>query len=149
MSKTHWSHLLPLYLSALRVAVAAQQLRHVRVDEVIPRLLAADHLPRAVDSTLATRAASRASRLLGLLGQLDSCLVRSLVLGSLISDRPGVEIHFGFRPGEADTEGHAWVSLNGEVLGFSDDEQDNPRRYTIARSLPLQRPEPRHDRQGR
>lgn len=139
------SQLVPTYLSALRLALVAQGVRRHRVDEIIPRLLGTGYLPRTVDSRTATRVAWRTSRLLGLFGGLDSCLVRSLVLGTLLSDRPGVFIHLGFRPGEADTEGHAWVSINDRVLGFSDDEQDNPQRYTIARSLPLQRPEPRHD----
>lgn len=145
MSPPSLLRLIPLYLAALRLALGAQRVRRQRVDEVIPTLLRAGYLPQGSDSSTAARAASRASRLLGLFGQLDSCLIRSLVLGSLLSDRPGVLIHFGFRAGDRDTEGHAWISLNGRVLGFSDDEHSNPERYTIARSLPLQRPEPHDD----
>jgi len=129
-----------LHLSALRLAVTAQRVRKTRVDALAPLLLAAGYLPSDVEPAAATRAAARASRLLGLLGGLDSCLVRSLVLASLLSDQPGVVVHFGFRPGDADTEGHAWVSLNDDVLGFAEDEHSNPERYTIAHSLPLQRP---------
>lgn len=140
MSSRSLRHRIQLYSSALRLALAAQEVRKTRVDSVIPKLLTAPYLPNGADPAEAARAAGRACRLLGYLNLLNSCLTRSLVLGSLISDRPGVVIHIGFRPQETNTGGHAWISLDEQIFGFNDEEQNNFERYTIARSLPMQRP---------
>lgn len=139
--------LILLHASALRLALAAQRVQKMRFDRVIPQLLAASHLPTDITPSTAIRVTARTCRLVGLLGMLNSCLIRSLVLGSLVSDRPGVKIHFGFRRRSADTEGHAWVSLDRLTLRFADDEQDNFEHYTIAQSFSMDRQanKPSHD----
>jgi hypothetical protein len=61
-------------------------------------------------------AATRASRHIGRLGGLDSCITRSLVIARLLRDQDDVSLHLGFmpadEPGKAIT-GHAWVCLDG------------------------------------
>jgi len=141
--------LLSLSSSALRLALAAQQVRHERVDHVIPQLQAARYLPERADVEEAKRATLLACRLLGRLGMLNSCLTRSLVLGSLISDRPGVVINFGFRPNDTVTEGHAWISCGQQVLEFDVGATQNVSDYIIARRLPLQRPASEHSSNDR
>ena len=59
------------------------------------------------------RASSRGARWFGL---RDTCLVRSLVAGALLSDHDDVLLHVGFARGQA-LEGHAWVSVAGTVVG--------------------------------
>ncbi len=52
-------------------------------------------------------------------GGLDTCLIRSLVLGSMLADRADVALVIGFRPGGEDTavDGHAWVTVAGRAVG--------------------------------
>jgi len=71
----------------------------------------ADRLGRAT-----VRATTRCSRWFG---GLDTCLIRSLVLGALLADRAGVELNIGFRPGEDRpvVDGHAWVTVDGSPVG--------------------------------
>ena len=52
-------------------------------------------------------------------GGLDTCLIRSLVLGSMLADRQEVVLVVGFKPGveEEAVDGHAWVTLAGRPVG--------------------------------
>jgi hypothetical protein len=52
-------------------------------------------------------------------GGLDTCLIRSLVLGSMLADRQDVALVVGFRPGAEDVavDGHAWVTVAGRAVG--------------------------------
>jgi len=52
-------------------------------------------------------------------GGLDTCLIRSLVLGSMLADHRDVALVIGFRPGveEAAVDGHAWVTVAGCPVG--------------------------------
>jgi hypothetical protein len=52
-------------------------------------------------------------------GGLDTCLTRSLVLGSMLAGHQDVVLVIGFKPG-ADEEaiaGHAWVTVAGRPVG--------------------------------
>ena len=52
-------------------------------------------------------------------GGLDTCLIRSLVLASMLADRQDVALVIGFRPGveDAAVDGHAWVTVAGRAVG--------------------------------
>ncbi len=52
-------------------------------------------------------------------GGLDTCLIRSLVLASMLADHEDVALVIGFRPGveEAAVDGHAWVTVAGRPVG--------------------------------
>lgn len=70
-------------------------------------------------------------------GWLNSCLSKSIALLGLLGGQDGLRLHIGFRAGNNGQglhEGHAWVSLNGELL--LDDDAENgtyhhARRYTF------------------
>lgn len=108
-----------LFLEALRLAWQAQAVRKLGPAEAAGRL--APVLPwRDLDPDDALRATARACSRLGRLGGLDSCLVRSLVFGSLMARAGEVRLRVGFRPsaaGDGDRpDGHAWVTIDGAVV---------------------------------
>jgi hypothetical protein len=78
-------------------------------------------LPAGVTPDAAHRATLRASpRAARWLGTRDTCLVRSLVVAALLSDRDGVLLHVGFSASEEDgraLEGHAWVTVDAAIVG--------------------------------
>lgn len=74
---------------------------------------------RVRDPERARLAAARAcARYARWFGGLNTCLTRSLVAGALLCGRYQVSLHVGFRPGsdEAPVDGHAWLTVDGEVL---------------------------------
>jgi hypothetical protein len=99
----------------------------------LPRGLGPDAAHRAT-----VRACRRAARWLGL---RDTCLVRSLVVGALLSDRDDVHVHVGFAPGPAGgrvLEGHAWVTVAGQVVGGPDAAMTG-QGATTELSIPVRR----------
>jgi hypothetical protein len=111
-----------LFFHALRLARLAQR---VQGRTALPVLTATAAsllaLPRAVQPDAAhhatVRACIRGARWLQL---RDTCLVRSIVLGSLLSDNEGVQLHVGFASQGSNRrplEGHAWVTVGGKVVG--------------------------------
>jgi hypothetical protein len=65
----------------------------------------------------ARRASSRAAQWFG---SRNTCLIRALVVGALLSDHNGVLLHVGFATpaeGGGALEGHAWVTVDGAVVG--------------------------------
>jgi hypothetical protein len=72
-------------------------------------------------------------------GGVDTCLTRSLVLGSLLAGRGEVMLNIGFRPGEDEPalDGHAWVSVDGEPVGA--DGNLARERYTRVLTVPFSR----------
>ncbi len=127
-----------LFAHALRQGWRAQAIRRgVPLPALIDRLCAARGLPHRVDAGEGARATSRAcSRLARYLGALDTCLIRSLVVGSLLADQEEVRLHIGLRR-EADDEdplaGHAWVSLAGRpVLPETDTGEPFLEIHTVA-----------------
>ncbi len=109
-----------LFVHSARLFLEAQCIRKSILDQTIARLQAKRHLPRHVSPIEAELATLRASpRMARWFAVCDTCLIRSLVLGTLLSDQEGVFLHIGFRQGIAQTEpveGHAWISFQGEVL---------------------------------
>ena len=132
-----------LFINALRLAWVAQAIQSRPLPEVITRLEALRWLPRGVDEAAARRATLRAcGRLARWTGGLDTCLIRALVLGTLLADREGVVLHLGFRPGSPGTgmaSGHAWLTLNGKPWL---DPQTGGAPYVESLQLPMRRVSP-------
>jgi hypothetical protein len=70
-------------------------------------------------------------------GGLDTCLIRSLVLGGLLTGRGEVMLNIGFRPGEETPalDGHAWVTVDGRAVGSDGDLARE--RYTRVLTVPF------------
>jgi hypothetical protein len=129
------------FLSALPLVLAASRvISGEPVYTVLQRLTSRRLLPKRLTVEQARCGADRACRFVKRYRPLDdSCLVRALVLGTLLSDRRGVELHIGFRPpmdGQKFAAGHAWVSVNGinvsepgGILGTGD--------YVPAKRIPI------------
>lgn len=109
-----------LTLQAARLFWKAQALRRGRsVPETLEALCRTPALPRAVGELEAQRVVRRAASRLARLGLTNTCLIRSLVLATLLADREEVRVHLGFEPVSDWTKalrGHAWVSLHGQSL---------------------------------
>ena len=109
-----------LFLHAARLFLAAQGIRTCILEQMVARLHAKRFLPRKVSPAEAEVATLRAgARMARWFSVYDTCLVRSLVLGALLSDQQGVRLHIGFRRGidpVGPVEGHAWISLQGEGM---------------------------------
>jgi hypothetical protein len=111
------------FARALALARRAQKVRWAPIEAVVQDLMHhGRRLPTlsVADLSLATRRATR--RWARWAGGLDTCLIRSLVLGALLADRGRVVLTVGFRPGgdAAVPEGHAWLTLDGKELGQGD-----------------------------
>ncbi len=105
--------------------------------DVVERLDGLRFLPRRVGIRSAVRAARRACpRLRRWLGGLDTCLVRAMVAGSMLSDREGVILHLGLLPPDADVDeaaGHAWLSVDGRIVEVTgEDSSRYPEMHRIA-----------------
>lgn len=118
----------PTWAEALLFARALQLCRlakgaggTVPVPQLAATLVSTGWLPLGVSLEAADRAASRASRRAARwFGSRDTCLVRSLVTGALLSDHDDVVLHVGLAgPSgpERVLEGHAWITVGGAVVG--------------------------------
>ncbi len=132
-----------LFLSALPVALAAQQVKTRPLPEVARRVTAIGALITTEEPDQAARAAVRAlNRLKRWYGALDTCLTRSLVAGALLA-REDVVLNIGFRPDpdpESDsTDGHAWLTLADQPLELTGIEIAPDQLFTTTLKLPLSR----------
>ena len=102
-------------------------------------------LPVGVTPDAAQRAASRAStRAARWFGSRDTCLTRALVVAALLSDRDGVLLHVGFAApmtGGGALEGHAWVTVDGDLVGGPDAAMAGDRP-TTEMTIPVRRRRP-------
>jgi hypothetical protein len=129
-----------LFLSALRLARRAQRVRGVPVPDVVEAIARrggggqSHSVPRLELAT--TRAVGRWRRWFG---GIDTCLIRSLVLGGLLAGRGEVMLNIGFRPGDDETavDGHAWVTVDGSPVGSDGDLAKE--RYTRVLTVPFLR----------
>lgn len=107
-----------LFVNAFYLAwLAGKALRKTPIRDTLWRLCRyAVVVPTKVRPLDVRCAATRATRCIGRLGGLDSCLTRSLVIARLLRDRDNVSLCLGFMPaddpGMAIT-GHAWVCIDG------------------------------------
>ncbi len=126
-----------LAVRTVSVAVAAQRARRVPLPELLEQL-AARPGPSCNDVERARAAAGRALRLLRLAtGSLDTCLVRALTVGRLLSRHHRVRLCLGFRPvpGGRPADGHAWLLVDGRVLQVATPPEGAP--YEPAAELPF------------
>jgi hypothetical protein len=117
---------LQLLRSAWRLHGVAQGLaRDEPLAETRAALLSQGSLPRgaeAEDALWAARWVASARR--RLFGQLDTCLVRSLVAGALVADGPDVAVRVGVHRPEgteavADLlDAHAWLTVTGREISL-------------------------------
>jgi hypothetical protein len=94
----------------------------------------------------AARAVTRWSRWCG---GMNTCLIRSLVLGGLLARGRGeVMLNIGFRPGEHESsvDGHAWVTIDGNPVGADGDLARE--RYTRILNVAFSSLRERNDRAG-
>ena len=70
-----------------------------------------------LDEREAQLAVLASRRAVARLCRLNTCLTRSIVLFQLLEKRHPVRLEIGFRPGEGQPYGHAWVAIVGRPLG--------------------------------
>ena len=130
---------LALFARALALARRAQNVRSIPITVVVEDLCTRGGGLRRFSTNRLVRAAGRASaRWTSWFGGMNTCLVRSLVLGALLSDREGVALNVGFRPGddpEPRLAGHAWVTVQGIPIGGDGDLAGNS--YTRVLEIPF------------
>ncbi len=129
---------LALFVRALPLARRAQRVRSVPIRLVVEDLGRRGGGVRGVSIERSARAAARAcARWSSWFGGMNTCLVRSLVLGGLLAGREDVVLNLGFRRGE-DPEprlaGHAWVTVGGTPVG--EDGHLAGARYTRVLEIP-------------
>lgn len=132
-----------VFVVALRLARYAQKvLEGHKLNTVVDTLSRRRWQPSGLEPQIARCAALRASRYLARFRRKDdTCLVRALVLSSLLSDQPGVLLHIGFRSasdGGSLIAGHAWVTV-GDVDVSGDRPVRQGQLYTCAQHIPIER----------
>jgi hypothetical protein len=136
------SDVLDILRAAPLVWIASEVTTGQTLTDVLRRLTSRRRLPRQIPAVRARCATIRACRVLRPFWTLDaSCVVRSLVVGTLLSDHPNVYLHIGFHAGprsEGSDRGHAWVTLDG--VNVSDPDIADPKQHYIeAKRLPIRR----------
>lgn len=137
---------LRLFVHAFRLGLTAQRIaRGTPIEETIGVLLSRKRLPNDLRSQEAMLAAERAGRRLEALGQLNSCLIRTLVTGALLADRDGLTLRLGVQKGETprnSISGHSWLTLGSRVLPHPDEAvAANGEPYLVMASFPMRRPQ--------
>lgn len=128
------------YIQALRLVLAAQAVAALPLTQVIKQLTSRRHLPYRPSIADSLRASRAASRHLGRVGYLDTCLIQALVLGTLVCDSHKVELVIGFRPAapretQQDIAGHAWLTIDGRPYLQEAETSD----YVKSRSFAIKR----------
>ena len=131
-----------LFLRAVPLARLAQRVKSEPLTRVVAGMarrhgVAASHPVDRV-ARAAARATSRWSRWFG---GLDSCLTRSLVLGSMLGSRRHVELNVGFRSHDTDdvVAGHAWITVDDRPVGPDSELADDA--YSRVLEVPFSGPE--------
>ncbi len=132
-----------LFLRALRLVRLAQQVSTRPVDQVARRMTELSWLPRNLSPRAAGVAADRAGRWWSRLTTgRNSCLIRTLVTGAMLADRPGVVLHVGFRPSTGNGvlhDGHAWLTVDGRDMPEGSSATGPGEPYTESLAIPLAR----------
>jgi hypothetical protein len=138
----HFRDLL-LFTLALPITWKARQIRSRSIEEVTAELSRWPGLLKQVDVGRAQCAAARACRILSRwTGTLDTCLTRSLVAGTLLADRTGVELHIGFKAPEGEDavfDGHAWITVEGKCANEGCDSETQEDLFINVVSIPMSR----------
>ncbi len=119
-------HRLHLLVAAWRLHARAERLAAgASWEETRSRLLSTRFLPTGSSPTDAAWAATWAVRVgRRLLGRRDTCLLRALVAGTLVADRPDVTVRVGVhRPWSTGDllDAHAWLTVAGRAVGVDRD----------------------------
>lgn len=133
-----------LFLHAFRLAHHAQDVRRRPLPALAAALPRLRGLPRGLDPDEALRATLRAvARGERWFGWLGTCLVKALVLSTLLSDRDAVELVLGFRPpdGSAALDGHAWVRVGSREISLLGARESAEEGYVRLHALPVRRPD--------
>lgn len=129
---------LALFVRALGLARHAQRASSVPLPKLVAEMSRKRRGSRHHSVDRLTRATVRAtSRWSRWFGGLDTCLIRSLVLGALLGDRTGVALNIGFKPGEEKlaVDGHAWVTIEGSPVGPDGNRAEG--RYSELLAVPF------------
>ena len=141
-----WREIADFFRAQLAILVATWKLRRVRIGDLVtagdeqarafpvshtgggPTIAPDDVSPRAAQLAIASDRAAR----FGLLR--PKCLVRSIALRNLLADRgiPGSIIRVGVRRKAGEFVAHAWVELDGRIIG---DDVAEVARFTPLNSL--------------
>lgn len=125
-------------IACLPLAVRAQRLAKGPLT-VACATLVASRTPRIHQADVVRVLAYRATRLTGLIpGFANTCLVRSLVAATLLSDLDDVFLQVGFRVNHAGlqgADGHAWVTCAGRNV--TDDQ--SAEGYEVVHTLGFSR----------
>lgn len=132
-----------LFLRAVRLVWHARAVfSGVSLHETWARMAALRGAPSRLSVTEAYCATQRACRYAGKVGVAkNTCVLRALVLGALLSDHPEVFLHIGFRTSDqagALATGHAWVSRCGANVS-DDGPSSKSDKFTEATCLKLSR----------
>ena len=131
---------LVLFLQALRLARRAQAVGRTPLPELAVALSRSRFLPSAADPEASLRATLRAvSRGDRWFGWLGTCLVKALVLSTLLGRRGGVELVLGVRKGRGDSpiDAHAWVRVGGRELSLLGPAEAAAEGYETLTVLPV------------
>jgi hypothetical protein len=116
---------LALFVRVLPLVARAQRVRTVPIQDLVADLSGrGSGVGGFPVDRLAVAAERAAGRWSAWFGGMNTCLVRSLVLGAVLADRGGVVLNVGFRQGddpEPRLAGHAWVTVNGRPVGADGD----------------------------
>jgi hypothetical protein len=130
-----------LFVRALPIAGAAQQVRRSPLPEVIEKVRDRGRRYGVEEPEEAMLAAQRACNRYGRwFGGLDTCLTRSLVAGSLLAATHEVVLNIGFRPTDVGAEavdGHAWLVVDGEVVEPTGLDHRHEEPYTRTLELKM------------
>lgn len=134
---------LNLFFHAFRLARRAQAIDRIPLPRLVVALPRLHGLPCDVDPddalSATLRAVSRGERWFGWRG---TCLVKALVLSSLLADKEGVELVIGVRKGEGETpiDGHAWVRVGGREFSLLGPAEAAGEGYVTMTALPVSAP---------
>jgi hypothetical protein len=134
---------LVLFCHAFRLAQRAQAIDRTPLPRLVDALPRLRGLPRHVEPDAALRATLRAvSRGERWFSWRGTCLVKALVLSSLLADREGVELIIGIRKGEGETpiDGHAWVRVGDREFSLLGPVEAAGGGYLTMTTLPVSAP---------
>jgi len=126
---------LALFVWALPLARRAQKVQTQPIPQVVADMAGGGKGGRRHDvERLALAAARATNRWSRWFGGLDTCLVRSLVVGAMLEGRGKIVLHIGFRPGEteASIDGHAWVTADHQAVGSDGSREGQPYSRVLA-----------------
>lgn len=132
---------IPHLFLATQLALKAQQVRKLPIPDTFSRLTRT-RLPTGLAPGHAAMLTHKACAIIGRMGFLNTCIIKSLVLGSLLSDHENLEMRIGFKasskPTASTPEGHAWIVLKGQNV-FDQEEGNSLSEFTEVISIPLRR----------